>query len=877
MITDLTGSWLLREALGETWRWYVDAPLGTAGNNVGAAAATAAATPGWLPARLPSSVRGDLLRAGEIPSPYVGRDSKASEWVSERHWVYRRTCALPRPLAADEVAFLELDAVDPRALVLVDGQEVGVATGPFGTSRIAVGALLADGAEHRLALVLPPAPASQPQVGRSSEVRVHTPRMTYGWDFCPRLVHQGVWGPLRVVAGTAVDGGTSATTAVRHDDDGPLGEVRVRGRLHAAPGRSLRVTVTVDGEEAARAVVVAADGTASVDLDAAVRAPELWWPHGLGDQRRYGVALLVDGESVWHRRVGFREAAWEVNPGSPAGAEPYSLRVNGRPVRLTGWNWAPADALYGEVTRERLRHLLTLARDSGARLLRVWGGGLIETADFYDLADELGLLVWQEFSLSSSGMDSTPSDNPEFVALLRTAAREAVRERGHHPSLVLWGGGNELDLDGVPLRTEQSPALTALAKELAELDPARRWVSTSPTGPVFHNRMDVIEAGPDRLHDVHGPWEHQGLVDHYTLYNAGTCLAHTEFGVEGMASARQLAALVPGEPGLPGDPRPLDRSNPVMRHLGEWWNNAPLVHAAFGGRLVDPVGREDVDAVRRASQLLQATGLAYAVEADMRRVPRCSMVLPWQLAESFPNAWCTAVVEYHGDVKPAYHAVRRAFAERRVTLQLERGAWHGCAEVSAAAWVWADPVCPAPAGGTLRLALCDLTTGSAVANREWPLDVVGDPEEVGTLTVPAATLADVGPMVAWVARWVDPAGSVIDEEVTLASLTQDWGPLCDLPAADVRVEVDAADHVWQVEVTNTGSTTVVGLDLHDTRPAGAEGHVRRRLDPGPLLPSQTRTVTARWDGVPSQDRALLLDAWNLTPQTLTAHRHGAPA
>ncbi|MCL2594382.1 MAG: beta-N-acetylglucosaminidase domain-containing protein [Promicromonosporaceae bacterium] len=886
---DLGGDWLIREALGETWRWYVDAPLPTAGNNVADAAATAARTPGWLPARLPSSVRGDLLRAEEVASPYVGRDSKLSEWVSERHWVYRRSVSLARPLGSDEVAFLELDAVDPSARVFVDGQEVGVATGPFGRNRFDVTDLLKDGGEHRIALVLAPAPESQPQVGRTGEVQVHAPRMTYGWDFCPRLVHQGVWGPLRIVVGTVVDGGTWATTGLRATADGALiGEVRVHGHLRTTPGGHLPVAVMIDGEMAAPAteVFVGPEGRAEIDLTAVVPQPRRWWPHGLGDQHRYEVTLLVGGAPVWRRQIGFREVVWEVNPGSPEGAEPYSLRVNGRPVKLTGWNWAPADALYGEISRERLRHLLTLARDSGGAIVRIWGGGLIETEDFYDLADELGLLIWQEFSQSSSGMQSAPAETPEFVALMREAARSAVKERGHHPSLVLWGGGNELDLDGVPLTTKGSAALTAIAEELARLDPERRWVATSPTGPKFHNRLDVIEAHPDGLHDVHGPWEHQGLVGHYTLYNAGTCLAHTEFGVEGMASARQYAAL------LPGDPRPLDRTNPLMRHLGEWWNNAPQVHALFGGRLVAADGREDVAAVRRASQLLQATGLGYAVEADLRRSPRCSMVLPWQLAESFPNAWCTAVVEYYGDAKPAYHAVRRAFTKRRATLQVERAVWQGCPELAATAWVWADQSDPAPTGGTLSLALVDLT-GAILAQRDWPLSEVGNPTEVGTLRVPAESLTTGSRtggdlMCAWVAQWRDAAGMLVDEEVMLASLTEDWGPLCDLPIGEAQAKVQTTSdqhhsersdgeaesqnlettETWHIEITNTGPIALVGLGVSDPRPAGAPGYLRLHLDPAPLLPGKTRIITARFDGVPLTARELRLDAWNLSPQTL---------
>jgi beta-mannosidase len=317
------------------------------------------------------------------------------------------------------------------------------------------------------------------------------------------------------------------------------------------------------------------------------------------------------------RRIGFRHLAWERTPGSPEDALPYGLRVNGVPVPLTGVNWAPADAQFGEVTRGRLAHLLELAQASGARMLRVWGGGLVETPEFFEACDERGLLVWQEFSQSSSGIQSAPSDDPDVVAGFVADARLLVPARRHHPSLVLWGGGNELQGEQGPLATDDSAVLRALADVVHELDPERGWLPTSPSGPEFHHRLAGSAQDPAAQHDVHGPWEYQGTEAQHTLAAAGTALAHTEFGVEGMANRRLFEHLVPVDAR-----EPADRTNPLMRHLGEWWNNAAQVEQLFGEGMA-------LDELRRASQWLQASGLAIALEADRRRWPRTSMVLPW--------------------------------------------------------------------------------------------------------------------------------------------------------------------------------------------------------------------------------------------------------
>ncbi|HWH06668.1 MAG TPA: glycoside hydrolase family 2 TIM barrel-domain containing protein [Gaiellaceae bacterium] len=544
--------WQLRGCLGDEWRWHLAKPWDE---------------PGWLPARVPGSVLDDLMRAGEVPDLYRERNSLAAEWVPERSWIYRTRVRGGR---------VRFEGVDFEAGVFVDGEEVGRHVGLFEPFEVDV-----PEGQHLLAVVVHAAPESESQVGHTSKVRVHKPRLSYGWDFCPRLVHQGIWRPV------VLDPPAETFPVVRLEGD--VG------------------TVEAGGEVVLR-----------------VEQPELWWPNGMGAQRLYDVPELGIA-------VGFRSIELRPTEEAPGGAFPYAFVVNGEPMRVHGWNWVPLDALYGVPRPEKLEHVLRLARHAGVNLLRVWGGGLIETPEFYELCDRLGLLVWQEFSQSSSGIENMPSVEPEWVETLRADARQIVPRRRRHPSLALWCGGNELYAD------DSSPALAALKEVVQELDPGRGWYPTSPTGP-------------NDDHDVHGPWEHQGLRAHHEHYDTRTSLLHSEFGVEGMTNRRALEELI-----APEHRWPADRSNPVYAHLGAWWNNADLVQEAFGGRLTD------VETMRRASQWLQYDGLRYAVEAQLRRWPRCSGTLPWQLNESYPNAWCTSAVDWHGEPKPAYYGVARVY------------------------------------------------------------------------------------------------------------------------------------------------------------------------------------------------------------------------
>ena len=808
VVLELSGDeWEVREAIGDTWEWYLRSPVG-ARNNAADAAGAVRRAPGWLPARVPGSVIGDLERAGEIEDPRVGRNSRAAEWTGSRYWVYRRAVEVPAHDAGAEVV-LELDGVDPGARVYWDGVLVGELTGLARPGRFL---LPSEAGPHTLALVVAPIPKNEPQVGRTARVRRLAPRVGYGWDFCPPFPHQGIWRPLRLRIGTGLLGDVSVRSSL---SDGV-------GMVHVDAGSNVRTEVLRDD------AVVASGGTT-----VRVEDPELWWPAGLGAQALYDVVVRTpDGSDERRFRTGFRTVRFDRAPGAPEASLAYSATVNGVPVALIGWNWAPADAQFGEITAERLAHLIALTRESGAHLLRVWGGGLAETEDFYRACDEAGLLVWQEFSQSSSGAQSAPAQDEEFLRHVRDEARAVVRQRTAHPSLILWGGGNELDEDGIPLDEERSRALSVLRDAVRELDPERHWLPTSPSGPAFHHRLDVLRAAPDDQHDVHGPWEHQGLIGQYELGNAGTSLAHTEFGVEGMANARQLEELVPA-----GARWPADRTNPVYRHLGEWWNNADLVQELFGGRLTD------VALLRRASQWLQATGLAYSVEADRRRAPRCSMVLPWQLAESYPNAWCTSVVDFLGETKPAFWSVTRAFAPVRATLRVDRAAWAGSA-ATAEAWAWSFD---GSRSGELTLRARALD-GTILAEERLRADRVEAPRASGTLTVEAEGLF------LWEADW---AGH--DRELMVATGNADLTALLDLPAVPLGIERDGNE----VRVTNDGDTAVLGLHLADARPSGQSGFVRVTGDPRPLLPGETRRF--RVEAAPRVAWRYRIESWNSAP------------
>jgi beta-mannosidase len=692
-------SWELKGYLGEDWRWR-DAHLPQSKDRRH-----------WITGRVPGTVQHDLWLAGAIANPYRGRNSLLAEWAPQRTWLYRRAFTVGEDLRGSRVQ-LSFEGIDYEGAFYLNGELLGTHRSMFTPARFEVGELLRYGEENLLAVVLEPAPPEQPQVGRTSRVRTHKSRMTYWWDFCPRMVHLGIWDEVWLKATGAV---RIDALRVRATLDHPVGQVFnltdssqpqgiLRSEDSAQDDRGATVTVTLRlssaGERAARVALVVRDGEreaarrevdvtlpegeSEVQLALALPDAELWWPNGYGAQKLYEVVatVAVRGEEGWvtsdaeRGRFGVREVRFEANEGAPDGARPYRLVVNGQPIYLKGWNWVPIDVMYGVPRPEKRRHLLRLAQRAHVTMLRVWGGGLIEQEAFYDLCDELGILVWQEFIQSSSGIEDTPPDDPDFLAFMRAEAEAIVPRKANHPSLALWGGGNELQDAKHRPAGESQPLLALLREVVSALDPERTWLPTSPTGPTFGNAVENIAADPDGQHDVHGPWIYQGLEKQYTLANMGTSLLHSEFGVEGITNLSTLEWVAAGEA-----LRPVSRDHPFWEHLGAWWVWDERWRTFWG----------DIEALSlpqlvRATQFIQAEGLRYAVEANRRRWPRHSGSFPWQFNEPYPMAACTSAVDYFGQPKPVYYAVARAYAPVSVTAQFDRIAWGGYEQVEETVW-----------------------------------------------------------------------------------------------------------------------------------------------------------------------------------------------
>lgn len=669
--------------------------------------------PPWTPATVPGDVQSDLMEAGEVPVFWRDLDSRACEWTSDRDWVYWKDFEAPAEMGG-RPALLQFEAVDHHAHVFLNGSALGDHAGAYTPFEVDATAALRPGERNRLVVVVEKAPREPEvmgQIGWTGRIRTWKPRFAYGWDWCTRLVPLGITGDVTL---TAVDGLRITDMHLRtRVEDGCRGVLDAAVTLDVREGRDARVLLAAvgpDGSEVGASEVAAPrePGSHRLVLSVTVPTPQLWWPNGMGSQPLYRVVVTVLADDLTldrrEARAGFRTVRALPNEGAPPDALPYVLELNGVRTYIKGWNWVPLDQLYGRPHEAEYRHAIRLAQRAHCNLLRVWGGGLLERKAFYDACDEAGILVWQDFFQSSSGIQNSPSRDAEYVAYVRSQAERIVPQIRNHPSLVLWCGGNELfESEGwVPL-TQEHPVIDAIHEVVRREDTDRLFLPTTPSGPVF--AADPANCG--RMHDVHGNWQYMGDPAHYAFYNAIDPLLHSEFGAEGAANLRTLRRVLSEERLWPPD-----STNPAWVHHGAWWLNRAAVERLFG-----PL--TDIESFVRASQWVQYEGLRYAVEAGRRGQWRNAGTLPWQLNEAWPNASCTNAVDYFGYPKPAYYAVQAAYAPWHVSAAYDRLQWACRDRIAARLWCHACVAPPPDARACWQW--CDALSGHVVAAGEVPL------------------------------------------------------------------------------------------------------------------------------------------------------------
>ncbi len=622
-----------------------------------------------IPATVPGVVHTDLLAAGLIPDPYLDDNESALAWIGLVDWTYStRFETDAAQLSAARVHHLVFDGVDTVATITLNGSVLGEVANQHRTYRYDVTALLHEGANElvvalrspikyadRMSLEVGPRPRPYPMPYEA----IRKSACNFGWDWGIATYTSGIWRPVTLESWSVA---RLAEVRVVAEPDGQGGTVSVQVEVERAGNDALEVEIEVEGVRA-RAQVTEGDSSAaaSVHLDHVER----WWPVGHGAQPLYDVRVAL--HSANHeldsaaRRVGFRTLEWNTTPDGDG--TPFQLVVNGRPIFVKGVNWIPDDALPSRVDRARYERRLRQAADANLNLIRVWGGGIYEADDFYDLCDELGLLTWQDFLFACAAY---PEEEP-LRGEIEAEARQNVTRIAHHTSLALLTGNNEnlwgfedwdwkRRLDG---RTWGAYYYYELFPELvAELAPHVPYAPGSPFSP--ETQWDgAAQTGPhpnDARHGTMHLWEQWNRQD-WVTYRDTIPRFVAEFGWQGPPTWTTLTHSISDDPLTPESPG-------MIVHQKALDGNVKLETGLLPHYRVPT----DTETWHWAMQLNQANAVGAALDWFRSHAPRTSGAVVWQLNDCWPvTSW--AAIDGYGREKPLLHAIRNSFAPRRVLIQ----------------------------------------------------------------------------------------------------------------------------------------------------------------------------------------------------------------
>jgi beta-mannosidase len=741
-----------------------------------------------LPATVPGCVHTDLLAAGVIDDPYHDDNERGLAWIGRTGWTYR-TRFTWQPDGHDHVE-LVFEGLDTIAEIRLNDTVLGHTANMHRTYRFPVDGLLRPGDNELQASFTSPYAYAEAQIdrvgprpGAYDEPYPFIRKMAcnFGWDWGPTLVTAGIWRPVRLRSWSGV-----RLEQVRPHvrADGVDIDVTIdRGTLQDV---ETPVTVTVEAA-GVRAEATLAAGQHATTLRLDLPDAERWWPRGYGPATLHTLTVTA-GDDVWQRRIGLRSV--ELDP------DAFRLIVNGTPVYVRGFNWIPDDCFPSRTTVADLTTRFTQATDAGANLLRVWGGGVYESDAFYELADSLGLMIWQDFPFACAAY---PEDEP-FTTEVAAEARDNVARLMHHPSLMLWCGNNE-NIEGhqhwgwreqLADRTWGADFYHRLLPGIvADIDPTRPyWPGTPYSG---HPDHDVHDPATGTIHI----WTVWGSAD-YTAYADYTPRFVAEFGFQGPPAYATLRAAVSDDP--------LEPDSPGVAHHQKAIDGAKKLLNGLGDHL--PIPRT-FDDWHYYTQLNQARAVTFGVHRFRALMPYCMGTIVWQLNDCWPvTSW--AAVDGDGRRKPLWYALRRAYAERLVVLLDGRAAI-----VNDTATVWRTPL--------------------AVRRSTLPGKILA--EHHTTVTVPprAVTLVDLP---ADVVTTTDPYADILildaGDHRYLHLYAED--PQIAYPPAAFDTDVTRTDTGWTVTVTAT--TVVRELALFPDR-LDPDAYVSDQLIT--LLPGETAT------------------------------------
>ncbi len=629
---------------------------------------------------VPGTVHSDLLRHGIIEDPFSGMNERSIQWVDKEDWIYQTEFIVEDDLATCRHIELCLDGIDTYSDVYVNDSLVLSTDNMFVRWRKEVKPILVSGKNRLTVYLHSPIKKGMPlfdalpfqyycgndqsQNGGIMDKRVSVftrkAGYHYGWDWGPRIVPSGIWRPVRLEAWDDVrlDNVYYKQTEVSEKT------ARLDVQLSVLADkvfRNAQVRILADGSVVGTLRTDIEEGQSVLSVPCVVRKPHLWWPNGHGEAYRYEfeVEVLHDDEVLLSdcEKIGLRSIELDRSP-EGTGFN-FCFKVNGKPIFMKGANYIPCDILLDRVTDEIYEETVRSAKMTNMNMLRVWGGGIYENDRFYDLCDENGILIWQDFMFACSFY---PADEA-FLENIRREAEDNVIRLRNHPCIALWCGNNECndafygwglkntyarqghpEYDQLIERQMNAMYFDLLPSVVGKLDPVTDYTPSSPYCP--QGKRGSMDIG-----DYHfwTPWHARQPISEYETNSARFM---SEYGFQSFPTLPTVKMYAPQSKDWQIN------SDVMMFHQrGGAFCNDRIIQALREDYKVP----ENFDDILYMSQVVQGDAIKLAIESHRRDKPYCWGSLFWQFNDCWPVAsWSSR--DCYGTWKALQYYSTKAFA-----------------------------------------------------------------------------------------------------------------------------------------------------------------------------------------------------------------------